>query len=308
MLRSTRKTMPLNTSTFLTANPTNKKDNAPPPDETQSWSNISKLAFLECLASILFCYAAMLATSNPLANSACIFTVVMTLRDQYYFFPDSTPFVTVILATATLYTDADDKTKWWEIAFRVGGQLIGWAVVMVLSRVHQIPGFEITHTEMHIIGEILITAIECIGIAFATIPLVGAYNPDKTKKAAALVYDEQHANIADSNVPQSIVEANPPKYTHSNTSSNVLQSKAEANPPKYTHLIIVAFSLSVLHYTLEQAFAPSMGSPLLTILMFHVDRNAALNILSQFIGLALACFYVWVSKPSAETVKKLVKT
>lgn len=242
---------------------------------------------IEMAASILLTYSAIYMPiseqdyQKQYVSSLCIFAIVVSLKDTHYFFPDGTPFVTIILWAATLYTDADGKTRWGDIIARVLGQVLGWVFVFVtatynkdnLVKYADIPHYH-SPTWLHAINEGVGTMIECMAIAFATIPIMSPYeNPSR--------------------IP-----------------NNITKSKSEANPPNNYTLLTTALSLAVIHYSLERTFQATMN-PLNTVIHVYMQEKKAdaeewwTPIVGQLVGLTAACVYVRFYKPSDSTLKKL---
>jgi hypothetical protein len=188
--------------------------------------------------------------------------------------------VTLILWAATLYTDERGTTKWGDILSRVIGQLIGWGWVFGMATANKaniIQYAEIPHHHspiwLHAINEGISTMIECIAIAFAVIPIMAPY-----KKTTS--------------------------------SGNLIQSKSESYPPSNATLAATALSLAVIHYVLERTFQSTMN-PFNTIIQVYMqaEKQAPENwwtpIVSQILGVIIACIYVNMYKPSTHTLNML---
>ena len=257
-------------------------------------SELIQHAVLEMMASIMLTYSAFYIPDSETdylkqyVSSICVFTVVMSLKDSHYFFPDGTPLVTIMLWAATLYTTADKKTRWYDIFARIGGQIVGWAIVFVLvwqNRSNHIQYAPVYASDdvVHSFNECIGTMLECIAITFATIPLVTPYVPPEGNG------DEDGVILV--------------------SQSNAIESKEEASPPKNNKLILVAISLAAIHYVLERIFQASMN-PLVTVIQvsIHYERDSLIYgpVIGQLVGLFFACLYVKICTPSSETIRKLI--
>jgi glycerol uptake facilitator-like aquaporin len=261
-------------------------------EDNRYYQELIAHAVLEMIASILFTYSSIYMPDSgsdylkQYVSSVCIFTVVMSLKDSNYFFPDGTPLVTAMLWAATLYTDKNNNTMWRDIRARVVGQLAGVAVVSFLvynnkaelKRYADIPTLNGTiHSSiwLHSVNEGIGTWIECIAITFATIPLI-------------MPYEDEDLDVADPD--------------------NMLKSKFEANPPSNDALITVALSLATIHYTLERLFQATLNPFSKCIQLYIQDAPAWMwygPLIGQIIGAVLAGVYVKLFIPSEETVRKL---
>ena len=202
------------------------------------------------------------------------------MKDSHYFFPDGTPFVTIMLWAARLYTTADNKTRWGDIFARIAGQLVGCIVVFGLvwpnrsSHALYLPVYSGDNV-VRSLNELIGTMLESVAITFATIPLITPYLPP----------------IANG-VELGKIEV---------SETNAIESKAEASPPKNNKLILVAISLAAIHYVLERIFQASMN-PVVTLIQYSIPDNRpdfrAGPFVGQFAGLLLAGFYVRLCKPS----------
>jgi len=257
------------------------------------WMELFQHVLLEMMASILVIYSSVFIPESETdylkqyVGSITIFAILMTLKDALYFFPDCTPMTTIVLWSATVYTDENKKTDWGDVLSRLTGQLAGYGVVFFLATANKeaileksliatannstlYDGLETVHA----VNEGLGTMIECICVAFASIPLMGKYNK----------------------VP----------LTSQNADDSVVMSKLEAVPPSDKQVFYFALSLSVIHYAIEQLFKTTMN-PFITILQYVLrdDYTFALPVGLQFTGLVLACLYVYMYRPTQSTLAKL---
>ena len=244
---------------------------AAPPPAPKSTEYYLRHFSLEAIASVLVTYSFICAPDSEhdflkqYVGSICTFTIIMTLKDSDYFFPDSTPVATAVLWAATLYTSEDGKTNWMDIAARVGGQLCGYFVVFWLALQETI-SIETTVAESTTlyVNEYLGTMIEGIAIAFATIPLLSPY-----------------------------------------PSSSGMQSKSEAIPPSNSSLSLVALSLAAVHYTLERVFRATMNPLVTILRCYVEGKDSTLIVFFQCVGVAVAMMYVSWNIPSRDTLAKL---
>jgi len=258
-----------------------EKNHTSTPQPTEN-SSVLKHVVLEAMASILVTYSAAYVPDSETdylkqyVSSICVFAIIMTMKDSDYFFPDGTPMTTIMLYSATLYTDAAGNTNWKDILGRFAGQLIGFVIVTFICAQNQdlVANYSILSSSYrgsaftHAVNEGVGTMIESIAIAYATIPLTSPYEKE-----------------------------------------DGLQSKAEAFPPDNASLWVVALSLSSIHYTLERLFQGSMN-PLITVMQHYLKNSlsdAVSPVVCQCVGLFVAALYIQWCVPSKETLSKLRK-
>ena len=258
-------------------------------EEEEEAGTIYKHALLEMLASIVVTYSALyfpLGEDDYLRQyvpSISIFAVVLTLRDSHYFCPDCTPFTTLMLWVASLYTNVKGTTKWGDILARISGQLIGWALVFIIAALNKenldlhaaIPSFHNTsHDSIHsshglqMVNEGLGTMVECIAITLAIIPLTSPYQDNEG-----------------------------------------IESKEETDPPKMSKMALVALALAAAHYSFERLFQATMN-PLVSLIHLYVKDELAgwyWPIAGQLIGFGLAGVYIYVCQPARSTLAKILE-
>lgn len=288
---------------FLRVDREEKEAKTVPIPEPKEQHEALKHCLLEALASLIFTYSSIYVPELELdalqqyVPTICIFAVVMTLKDSHYFFPDGTPFATIILWAATLYTDASGRTKWLDMAARIFGQLIGWGAVFLLAvadkgalKKHGMAlAYDREGASSHVViavNEGIGTLLESVALVFAVIPLVCPYVASAGKNSKGQDHDEEDAGDA----------------------GDGIESKAEADPPKIGRLGLVAVSLAAMHYVLDRVFQANMN-PLVSVLQLYIRDEMGLwylPVAGQVCGLVLACVYVMTCKLSAGTLRKLL--
>ena len=252
------------------------------------WMERIQHVLLEMMASVLVIYSSVLIPESEsdylkqYVGSITVFAILMTLKDALYFFPDCTPMTTIVLWSASVYTNEDRRTDWLDILSRLFGQMLGYGVVFLLANANKDVILEqslITNVHnrtlyagldsVHAINEGLGTMIECVCVAFATMPLMGTYST---------------------------------AYGDGGDSST--KSKLEATAPSGMKVFYYALSVSVIHYAIEQLFKTTMN-PFITILqcVLRGDSNFGLTVSLQFFGLSVACVYVYLFQPTQRTLK-----
>jgi glycerol uptake facilitator-like aquaporin len=292
-------------------------DDSQPQAPPQTAVSLVAHAVLEMIASILLCYSSLYMPNSEhddlkqYVSATCVFTVVMGLKDAYYFFPDGSPFVTAMLWAATLYTDRRNQTRWDDIRARVLGQFIGWGVVFYLAQSNR-DNLKL-HADLltprsglwtHCVNEGLGTMLECIAITFATIPLITPYDEDDAGDNAATTSVTEKRRRAGGRAHQQGGDGGAQQH-------QLIKSKAEADPPTNDALFLVALSLAAIHYALERIFQATMN-PFCTCLQIYVSGETNPwewlgPVLGQIAGAFLAGIYVKMCLPSRDTVRKLLK-
>jgi len=243
---------------------------------------------LEMMASVLVIYSSVFIPESEsdhlkqYVGSITIFAILVTLKDALYFFPDCTPMTTIVLWAASAYTNEDKKTDWYDIACRLFGQGLGYGVVFVLAMANKDvilaeSLIATTHNStlyaglenVHAVNEGLGTMIECVCVAFATLPLMGVYSA-----------------------------------TYNNDGDSSARSKLEAAAPSNKQVFYYALSISMIHYAIEQLFKTTMN-PLVTVLQYYLrgDSSFIFPVGLQFLGLIVACVYVYIFQPTQRTLK-----
>ena len=275
------------------------------PHQQQPMASLLGHAVLETLASVLLGYASLYMPSDEhdhlkqYVGAACVFTMVMALKDSNHFFPDGSPFVTVLLWAATLYTDRRHHTHWDEIRARLFGQLLGLGVGLLMvhhnrTNLQHHADLLAPHSGLwvHSVNEGLASLLGCVAATFATLSLIVA-QPDG---------DAEDDDRDDEPVQQQDQKAQTTK---------LLKSKAEAVPPTNDELLPVALSLAAVHYALTRVFEAHL-SPTSAILQLYIREEPdpaqwLCPLLGQAAGALLAGVYVRLCVPSHEAVRRTLR-
>jgi len=253
----------------------------PPPASHSSNEEVLKHAVLECMASIIITYSCIYTpehSADPFCqfiSSICLFSIIITMKDSRYFCPDITPLTTTILYAAGLYTNKNGETDWSDIFGRIAGQLFGFVLVFFIAMYNK--------------------------VAIAAFGLASRNHFFHSSRAVAEGLGTMFETIATAYATIPLVSP----YE----SKNDLESKLESIPPDSASLLMAAFSLASIHYTLERLFQASMN-PLITILQSYLsnsEEDVSPVVFCQLLGLLAAFGYVQWCAPTKDTMEKLRK-
>ena len=233
------------------------------------------------LATVL-CWTTSTSDSLQFVPSLVLGLVLICIKDEDYFFPDTSPTVTLVLWILGGYT-------WLHVLARVVGQLLGFAVALWIGLYATLPGplvYRVEHAATVVFAlELIGTTLEHMAVVYVILPLLPPAH---------------HHN-----------------HNHNNNHSRPPRVKPKSHPdtkaPSNQVVQHAAVAFAGLHWCLSRGFCIEM-SPMVTLLiavlraqtltaaapfdtLAHVWTAAAVALWAQAVGVLLCVAYVALFAP-----------
>lgn len=271
------------------------------------WRSLVDNMVVEMLASLLVSLATVLCwtTSNAdtlqFVPSLVLGLVLICIKDEDYFFPDTSPTVTLVLWILGGYT-------WIHVLARVVGQLLGFAIALWICLYATVPPlvYRVEHTTTVVFAlELIGTALEHMAVVYVILPLLPPAHHHHQQPQQPFVA-----------VGASSYYYPPPPAAAVGATTNQLRkvkpkSHPESKAPSNPVVLHAAIAFSGLHWCLSRGFCIEM-TPIATALVailraqsLHepfgsielVWTTAAVSLWAQAVGVLLCVAYVALFAP-----------
>jgi len=274
----------------------------PQAQATPRWRSLVDNMIVEMLASLLVSLATVLCwtTSNAdtlqFVPSLVLGLVLICIKDEDYFFPDTSPTVTLVLWILGGYT-------WIHVLARVVGQLLGFAIALWICLYATVPPlvYRVEHTTTVVFAlELIGTALEHMAVVYVILPLL----PPAHHHKQAYYHPPMPSSSAS---PAAAAAPSTSAYLRKVKPKSHPESKAPSNPV----VLHAAIAFSGLHWCLSRGFCIEM-TPIATALVailraqsLHepfasievVWTTAAVSLWAQAVGVLLCVAYVALFAP-----------
>ena len=254
------------------------------------WRTLVDNLVVELLSSLfvnlvtILCWTA--STTDPLQfmPSVTLALVLVCIKDEDYFFPDTSPTVTFVLWVLGGYT-------WIHVVARLIGQLIGFAIAAWICLYTALPAldYRVEHPLTVIFAlEVIGTTMEHMAVVYVILPLLP---PAHVHLAYPSLQQQQRG------IPR--VKA---------------KSHHETQAPSNPMVMHAAFTFAGLHWCLSRGFCIEM-SPMVTLLVLLLRCNAkdagdriglfwsvaTISLWAQVVGVLTCVAYVALFAPRARS-------